>query len=123
MDRAKSRKLRGSRGTGPAVAQRDEDRGIVGWLRRVFDHPVRRWDGDIDADVGRMPPVRVVQHLTWLLSDPITHLEPLTSAQIAQGLWYLLDNSCSNYMFLQEHPYIRPELSRYAENARTGYVQ
>jgi hypothetical protein len=55
--------------------------------------------GDIDAGVGRMPPERVVQHLTWLFRDPVTYLEPFTSAQIAQGLWYLVDNSCSNYMF------------------------
>lgn len=101
MDRAKRRKARGSCDTGLAVAQRGEDRGITGWLKRVFDHPVRRpgWYGDINAAVGRMPPKRVVQHLTWLFRDPVTHLEPFTSAQIAQGLWYLVDNSCSNTMF------------------------
>jgi hypothetical protein len=46
-----------------------------------------------------MPPERVVQHLTLLFRDPVPALKPFTAGQIAQGIEYLVSNSCSNYMY------------------------
>lgn len=94
------RKAPRPRNSGLAAERWAQDQGFAAFLNRVFDHPVGpsgRYD-EIGSNVGRMPPERVVQHLTRLFRDPTPGLEPFSPAQIAQGLWCLLDNPCSNAM-------------------------
>lgn len=72
-----------------------------GWLRQVFDHPVTdpEWYWDIEADTSEPAPLECVEYLTRLFEDSEPVLAPYSDAQIDQGLWYLVDASCSNHMF------------------------
>jgi hypothetical protein len=71
------------------------------WVGRVFDHPVmdHAWHWDIGADTSEPAASDCVAHLTRLFDEPELALAPYSDAQIGQGLWYLVDNSCPNYMF------------------------
>ena len=71
------------------------------WVRHIFDHPVSKpeWYWAPDADTAEPPPQISVAYLTQPFTDPEPILAPYTDAQLNQGLWYLVSNSCSNYMF------------------------
>lgn len=71
------------------------------WLRQVFDHPVAdpAWHWDVEADTAEPAPPDCVAYLTRLFEEPESALAPYSDAQINQGLWYLVDASCSNYAF------------------------
>jgi len=76
------------------------------WVRHIFDHPVSdpEWYWDLNANTDEPPAQTSVTYLTQLFTDPEPILTPYTDAQLNQGLWYLVSNSCSNYMFTLLQP-------------------
>lgn len=69
------------------------------WVTHLFDHRViespgfwedwEEWDGPAEI---------IVDYVTQTFSQSGTLLSPFSDAQVNQGLWYLIDFSCSNYM-------------------------
>jgi hypothetical protein len=76
------------------------------WVRHIFDHRVGKpeWYWALEADTAEPPAQTSVVYLTRLFTDPEPILAPYTDAQLNQGLWYLVSNSCSNYMFTLLEP-------------------
>jgi hypothetical protein len=76
------------------------------WLRQVFDHPVAdpAWRWGVATDTPEPAPRDCVAYLTRLFEEPEPALAPYSDAQINQGLWYLVDPSCSNYAFSLVEP-------------------
>jgi hypothetical protein len=79
-----------------------------GWIESVFDHPVHEpeWWWEEGAVLPLDPaqnPAEALGLLTELLENS-SALAPYTDAQVAQGLWYLFDTSCSAYTTLLRHP-------------------
>lgn len=81
------------------------------WVRHVFDHPAQalkwwhdaglyeegdRWDEEAD-------PALTLSYLTRLFEQPEELIERYTAGQIDQGLYYLVDNSCSEHMFVLQN--------------------
>jgi hypothetical protein len=73
------------------------------WLNFVFDHPVTspEWYWKINRDDWNpdKEPKVAVSHITLAFESPTTAFSRFSDAQINQGLWYLVSNSCSNHMF------------------------
>ena len=78
------------------------------WIAFVFDHPVPArgkpaWYHDSDDDSEWWNPTdypeTIIAYLTSLFENAPTILTPFTDAQINQGFWFLVDNSCSDHMF------------------------
>jgi hypothetical protein len=76
------------------------------WVQHIFDHPVSdpEWYWAPDADTAEPPAPTSVAYLTRLFTDPEPISAPYTDAQLNQGFWYLVSNSCSNYMFTLLQP-------------------
>ena len=76
------------------------------WVRHIFDHPVSdpEWYWAPDADTDEPPAQTCVEYLTQLFTDPEPILALYTDAQLNQGLWFLVSNACSNYMFALLEP-------------------
>jgi hypothetical protein len=74
------------------------------WVESVMQHPVCEpsWWWNKDAvrplDPSRAPAV-ALDFLTRLFETPSV-FAPYTNEEVAQGLWFLLDSSCSDYMSL-----------------------
>lgn len=70
------------------------------WIRHVFDHAVTKpaWHWDLKADTTEPAPLECVAYLTRLFQEPEI-LASYSDAQVNRGFWYLVDNSCSSYMF------------------------
>jgi hypothetical protein len=83
-----------------ALMERSGTGTFANWIRRVFDHPVTEpaWYWSSDSDTFEPEAPQCVAHLTELFEEPESALAPYSDAQIGQGLWYLVDDSCSNYM-------------------------
>lgn len=71
------------------------------WLNYVFDHPVTdpAWYWDIDDDLDDGPPATTVDYMTQLFENAASVLRPFSDAQVNQGLNYLVNSSCSSYVF------------------------
>ena len=73
------------------------------WVKYVFDHPVKKkaWHWDINRDWWNegANSAQTLSYLTRLFTNSHKVLAPYTHAQIKQGLWFLVDNSCSDHMF------------------------
>lgn len=74
------------------------------WLTYAFDHPVplgdaKAWYWDIDADEWDEDPADTIQFLTQAFENATVVFQPYSDAQLNQGLWFIVDNSCSNHMF------------------------
>ena len=80
-----------------------EDLSFEEWLTCVFDHPVEEiknaWYWDLDRDWWEEDTAATVQYLTQAFENAGEIFKPYTDAQLNQGLWFLVDNSCSNHMF------------------------
>src|SRR5579871_3704608 len=84
------------------------DLSFEGWIAYVFDHPVTEpeWYRDPDCDwwdEGE-DPATTVAYLTQAFEDAAAALAPFSDAQLAQGLWFLADPSCSDHMFAPRAP-------------------
>jgi len=71
------------------------------WVKQVFDHPADgpEWFWDSEADTSEPPPEVCIRFLTRLFNDPVKYAGHYEDAQLGQGLWFLVDNSCSSHMF------------------------
>ncbi len=75
------------------------------WVTHVFDHSVplddieKAWHWDIDRDWWEEDTADTVQFLTQAFENAAVVLQPYSDAQLKQGLWFLVDSSCSNHMF------------------------
>ena len=78
------------------------------WITYVFDHPVPdrgkpNWYHDLDDESEWWNPTdypeTTVAYLTSLFENAPAVLTSFTDAQINQGFWFLVDNSCSDHMF------------------------
>jgi hypothetical protein len=79
---------------------------FAGWLRHVFAHPITdsAWYWDLGADTSEPASPDCVAYLTRLFEEPEVVLAPYSEAQVDQGLWYLVDSSCSDHMFSLTEP-------------------
>jgi hypothetical protein len=81
------------------------------WVAFVFDHPLPNpgqpnWYHDVNAlgdddvwwDISAYPQTTIA-YLIMLFENAPVVLAPFSEAQINQGLWYLVNNSCSDHMF------------------------
>ncbi|MFN0016765.1 MAG: hypothetical protein ACKVP0_00815 [Pirellulaceae bacterium] len=95
------------------------------WIRHVFDHPISNpaWHWDLKADTTEPPPPESVAYLTRLFEEPEI-LATYSDPQVNQGFWYLVDNSCSSYMFsLIELGVSWPERQRGIRSIATLFAQ
>ncbi len=73
------------------------------WLTYVFDHPVndvkQAWYWDMDRDWWEEDAADTIRFLTQAFENAAVVLQPYSDAQLNQGLWFLVDNSCSDHMF------------------------
>lgn len=75
------------------------------WIRYVFDHPVDHlmpewyWDMNRDSWDELKSPATTVDYMTRLFDHLLDSLAPYTDAQINQGLWFMVNNACSEHMF------------------------
>lgn len=73
------------------------------WVLHVFDHeadpggPI--WHHDFEAEYWYGPPVQIVEYLTQLFQEPFPILNDYSDHQLNQGLWYIVSNGLSDYMF------------------------
>ena len=72
------------------------------WLAFAFDHPVEEhrnaWYWDPDASYWAGPPAQTIEFLTEAFERSAEVLLPYSDAQLKQGLWFLVSNSCSDHM-------------------------
>ena len=70
------------------------------WVAHLFDHEVREpeWHFDLDAPHWDGDPETAVRYITQLFEDPGAYLEHFNDAQLNQGLWFLISESCSDYI-------------------------
>jgi hypothetical protein len=74
------------------------------WVESIFRHPVAEpswwWnENEIRPLDPEIAPNLAIDFLIRLFETG-TELDPYSNDQVAQGLWFLLDSSCSNYMEL-----------------------
>jgi hypothetical protein len=76
-------------------------RKFADWVRYVFDRPICEpaWYFETDVDEFMPEPAQCVAYLTRLFRDPQPILASYSDEQLEQGLWYLVNSSCSDYMF------------------------
>jgi hypothetical protein len=65
------------------------------------DHllPAWYWGADHDFWDELKSPTTTVDYMTRLFENPLPVLAPYSDAQLNQGFWFLVSNSCSNHMF------------------------
>ena len=70
------------------------------WVAHLFEHEVRKpeWYFDLDAPYWDGDPETAVRYITQLFEDPGAYLEHFNDAQLNQGLWFLINGSCSDYI-------------------------
>jgi hypothetical protein len=76
------------------------------WVSYAFDHPVPEdtsdawyWQADRDHWREAEDPATTVGYLTRLFEEAPRVLQRFTDAQIAQGLYFLINNSLSEHMY------------------------
>jgi hypothetical protein len=73
------------------------------WLIYVFDRPVNdsmpEWYWDLDADWWRGSSLQIIEFVTQAFEHAGRLLQPYSDAQLDQGLWFIVSNGCSDYMF------------------------
>ena len=77
------------------------------WMLHIFDHPAEDtpWYWDLDAEWWNeeADPQVTFDYLTRFYRNAGDLLQEYNDAQCNVGLWYLLDNSCSNYSLTMLH--------------------
>ena len=71
------------------------------WIQFVFGHPVTdpawHWSGESDYWAGSN--AETLQHLTRTFRESEKVLSKYSDAQLNQGFWYLISNSCSDVAY------------------------
>ncbi|HEX5322613.1 MAG TPA: hypothetical protein VFW40_02425 [Capsulimonadaceae bacterium] len=70
------------------------------WIDFVFNHPVTSplWYWQDESDWWDAPPTVTVDYLARLFGNASNIFVDFSDAQVAEGLWYLADSSCSDHM-------------------------
>lgn len=78
------------------------------WLKHVFDHEVKepQWYFSEDAPHFVAEPTEIVELLGQTFLHAGKDFAKYTDAQIDQGIWYIADSSCSNFMSALRSPEI-----------------
>ncbi|WP_346289549.1 hypothetical protein [Sphaerothrix gracilis] len=79
------------------------DLSFEDWILFVFCWPEDPngllWYYDHDCEYWDAPPAQIITYLTRLFEQPAAALTGYTDGEIAQGLWYIVSNGASDYMF------------------------
>ncbi|MBN9693596.1 MAG: hypothetical protein J0M24_25400 [Verrucomicrobia bacterium] len=77
------------------------DSALVRWIEYVFDHAVTdpAWHWAPDAPEWHEPPGQVATHIAETFEHSGHLLARFTDAQLNQGFWFLVSNSCTEFMF------------------------
>ena len=79
------------------------------WVQWVFDHPVSvsasafasgeqaMWYWQAGFEQHGLPSTVTIDYLTKLFRHSNEYLHPYSDAQLAEGLWFLVYNACSNH--------------------------
>jgi hypothetical protein len=74
------------------------------WIEHVFSHEVRKyqnaWYFDLGCDTWEAPADVSVAYLTRLFEDPEPAVAYFSDAQIAQGLYYLIDSGAGGVVMV-----------------------
>ena len=88
--------------TAKTVEEQPIDITFENWIRYVFAHSVTEpdwyWNSN-ETWLYNTPPAVTVGYLTQLFENSTKVLQPFCNAQLNQGLWYLISNSCSAHIF------------------------
>ena len=71
------------------------------WITHVFDHPLAdpAWHWSLDGPSWAGSPERVTTFIADTFERSGDLLAGFTDAQLNQGFWYLVSNSCSDFMY------------------------
>ena len=79
---------------------------LVKWIEYVFDHPVTdpAWHWAPDAPEWEGPPAQVATHIAETFEESGRLLARFSDEQLNQGFWFLVSNSCSEFMYALVDP-------------------
>jgi hypothetical protein len=86
---------------------------LAKWIEYVFDHPVTdpAWHWAPDAPEWEGPPAQVATHIVETFEDSGRLLARFSDEQLNQAFWFLVSNSCSEFMYALVDPGV-PSSSR-----------
>jgi hypothetical protein len=89
---------------------------LPAWIAHVFDHPVAdpSWYWSPEAPTWEGSPEQIATLVAETFERAGELLACFSDPQLDQGFWYLVNASCSNFMFA---------LVSYAKRAKIGMVQ
>jgi len=89
------------------------DGPLARWIAYVFDHPVTdpAWHSAPDAPERQEPPAQVATHIAQTFEDSRRLLARFSDEQLNQAFWFLVSNSCSEFMYALVDPGV-PNSSR-----------
>jgi hypothetical protein len=81
-----------------------DDLSLSNWIAHIFDHPVPEQRGDawhwsLDAPYWNDSPEHTCELIAETFERSGELLARFSDAQLNQGFWYLVSNSCSDQMF------------------------
>jgi hypothetical protein len=84
------------------------DSSLSGWIEHVFDHPVNdpAWHWSPDAPAWGESPERSALYISETFERSGELLARFTDEQLNQGFWYLVSNSCSDFIFALIEPQV-----------------
>lgn len=77
------------------------DSALVRWIEYVFDHAVTdpAWHWAPDAPEWQEPPDQIAAHIAETFEQSAHLLARFSDEQLNQGFWFLVSNSCSEFMY------------------------
>lgn len=86
---------------------------LTKWIEYVFDHPVTdpAWYWALDAPEWKEPPAQVATHIAETFEDSGRLLARFSDEHLNQAFWFLVSNSCSEFMYALVDPEV-PSSSR-----------
>jgi hypothetical protein len=87
-------------------------RHLSDWIAHVFDHPVTKqeWHWVDDAPQWEDGPGRIALFIAEAFERSGALFAPFSDEQLDQGFWYLVDNSCSEFMYSLVDQSVTPPL-------------
>lgn len=82
------------------------DSSLARWIEHVFDHPVAdpEWHWAPDSPEWQESPGQVAMHIAETFEQAGHLLARFSDEQLNQGFWYLVSNSCSDFMYCLVEP-------------------
>lgn len=73
------------------------------WILHIFDHDddptMPWWFHKIGADYWNASPAQAIAYVTTLFENPLPRLTEYSDEQVNRGLWYIVSNGGSDYLF------------------------